>query len=71
MNRRTDTYGGSTHNRARFAIEVIEAIKRVTGNDFPISFRLSADEYIADGIKPLEAIDYGGLLKKQEFPFFL
>jgi len=64
MNTRTDKYGGSTHNRARFAIEIIEAIKKEVGNDYPISFRLSADEFINDGIKPAEAVEYAGMLEE-------
>jgi 2,4-dienoyl-CoA reductase-like NADH-dependent reductase (Old Yellow Enzyme family)/thioredoxin reductase len=64
MNKRTDNYGGSTHNRARFAIEVIEAIRKRVGKEYPISFRLSADEYIPDGIKLPEAIEYSGMLEE-------
>jgi 2,4-dienoyl-CoA reductase-like NADH-dependent reductase (Old Yellow Enzyme family)/thioredoxin reductase len=48
-NRRTDRYGGSVINRARFPIEIIKEIRRVTGPDFPISFRFSATEYVEGG----------------------
>ena len=47
-NHRTDEYGGSTERRARFAIEVCDAIRRECGENFVIEFRISADE-IADG----------------------
>jgi 2,4-dienoyl-CoA reductase-like NADH-dependent reductase (Old Yellow Enzyme family) len=40
-NRRTDAYGGSLQNRARFAIEVVREMRRRTGPDFPIMFRFS------------------------------
>ncbi|MCL1834584.1 MAG: NAD(P)/FAD-dependent oxidoreductase [Oscillospiraceae bacterium] len=44
-NRREDEYGGSAHNRARFAVEVLDAIRQAVGEDFVIEYRISADEY--------------------------
>lgn len=41
VNKRTDEYGGSMENRYRFAIEIVKAIKRECGNDFPVSLRYS------------------------------
>lgn len=40
-NLRTDIWGGSLVERARFAIEVVRAIRRQVGATFPISFRWS------------------------------
>jgi 2,4-dienoyl-CoA reductase-like NADH-dependent reductase (Old Yellow Enzyme family) len=48
-NKRTDTYGGSLEGRARFALDIIRAIKaRVP--DLPVIFRISADEYAEGGV---------------------
>ena len=41
VNKRTDEYGGSFENRYRFAVEVVQAIKKECGNDFPVSLRYS------------------------------
>lgn len=41
MNYRTDEYGGSFENRYRFPVEIVQAIKRECGNDFPVSLRYS------------------------------
>ena len=41
VNKRTDEYGGSMENRYRFAIEIVEAIKKRCGSDFPVSLRYS------------------------------
>ena len=43
-NKRTDRYGGSLRNRARFALEVVASVRAVVGNDFPLIFRLSTSE---------------------------
>lgn len=40
-NQRTDEYGGSLENRLRFAIEIVQAIKKLCGDDFPVSLRYS------------------------------
>jgi 2,4-dienoyl-CoA reductase-like NADH-dependent reductase (Old Yellow Enzyme family) len=40
-NQRTDGYGGSLENRARFGVEIVEAIRAAVGEDFPIIFRFS------------------------------
>jgi len=48
-NNRTDLYGGSDENRARFAIETIQAIRKRVGQDFPVIIRVSADELIKGG----------------------
>ena len=41
VNHRTDEYGGSFENRYRFAVEIVQAIKKVCGEDFPVSLRYS------------------------------
>ena len=40
-NHRTDEYGGSFENRYRFAVEVVQAIKKLCGDDYPVSLRYS------------------------------
>jgi len=47
-NRRTDRYGGSIENNARFACEVIEGIKKRCGKDFPVLIKINGDDYIDD-----------------------
>ena len=41
VNKRTDEYGGSFENKYRFAAEIVKAIKKLCGNDFPVSLRYS------------------------------
>lgn len=40
-NHRTDEYGGSFENRYRFPVEVVQAIKAVCGDNYPVSLRYS------------------------------
>lgn len=57
-NRRTDEYGGTLENRARFALETIRAIKTFAGEDFNLIYRLSADEDVPNGITLEEACTF-------------
>ena len=41
VNQRTDRYGGSFENRYRFPVEIVQAIKKECGKDFPVSLRYS------------------------------
>jgi len=56
-NSRTDRWGGSAENRARFAVMVCDAIHDACGHDFPIEFRISATE-LEDGYGVEEGIEY-------------
>lgn len=57
-NRRTDEYGGSLENRARFALETIESIRKHAGKDFALIYRLSADEDVPNGVTIEEACTF-------------
>ena len=63
FNRRTDEYGGSTKNRARFAIEVCESIRKHCGENFVIEYRCSGDEIAPGGMHIDETIELAGYLK--------
>lgn len=67
-NRRTDEYGGSLENRARILKEVVLAIREACGEDFPLSFRISVEEYIGQkgyhadtGVKVCQMLEEWGV----------
>lgn len=47
-NHRTDNYGGSFENRYRFAVEVVKAIKKECGEDYPVMLRYSVTSKVID-----------------------
>ena len=47
-NKRTDEYGGSFENRYRFAVEVVKAIKKECGDDYPVMLRYSVTSKVID-----------------------
>jgi 2,4-dienoyl-CoA reductase-like NADH-dependent reductase (Old Yellow Enzyme family) len=48
-NKRTDEYGGDVHKRIRIHLQVIEAVRSVVGEDFPILLRLGASDFAEGG----------------------
>jgi len=48
-NKRTDRYGGDLGGRLRFPLELIEAVRRGAGEDFPLSFRYGLSHYLDGG----------------------
>ena len=61
VNKRTDEYGGSFENRYRFAVEIVKAIKKECGKDYPVSLRysvVSKTKNFREGALPCEGDDY-------------
>jgi 2,4-dienoyl-CoA reductase-like NADH-dependent reductase (Old Yellow Enzyme family) len=48
-NRRTDAWGGSLENRARFLLEILKAVRAAAGADFPVSVKLNSDDFRKGG----------------------
>jgi 2-enoate reductase len=56
-NKRTDRYGGDLAGRLRFPQEVIAAIKKATGQNFPLIYRVGLDHYLEGGRKLEEGVE--------------
>ncbi|MDN4471774.1 FAD-dependent oxidoreductase [Demequina zhanjiangensis] len=50
-NHRTDEYGGSLENRARFPLRILETVREAVGADFPVDMRISAVEFMEGSIE--------------------
>ncbi|MEN8751749.1 MAG: FAD-dependent oxidoreductase, partial [Desulfobacterales bacterium] len=61
-NIREDGYGGDIAGRTRFALDIISEIRNRLGSSFPISFKISAQEFVPDGLTVEESIDILKLL---------
>ena len=55
-NQREDKYGGSLENRIRFPLEVFQAMRAEWPQDKPISVRVSATDWVEDGLTPDESV---------------
>ena len=50
-NRRVDEYGAGIRGRTRFALEIVQRVRDVVGPDYPIQFRVSAEECGPGGLE--------------------
>lgn len=57
-NKRTDEFGGTPENRARFAKLIVEEVRRQVGPFFPIFCRISADELLEGGNTLEDCLNY-------------
>ncbi len=63
-NRRSDEYGGSYENRMRFALDIVREIRKKTGPNFIIIFRLSMLDLVEDGSKWNEVVELAKELER-------
>jgi anthraniloyl-CoA monooxygenase len=56
-NRRTDEYGGSLENRLGFPLEVFRSMRSVWPESKPMSVRISATDWTADGIEGGDSVE--------------
>ncbi len=63
-NERTDQYGGSLENRARFATEIIARVRERVGPDYPIIYRQCGDEHAEGGIPLNEVTSFAQILER-------
>lgn len=62
-NTRTDEYGGSLENRARFLLGTVAKVKEQVGGDFPVFVRLGSVDGIEGGITPEDAAEVAKMLQ--------
>jgi 2,4-dienoyl-CoA reductase-like NADH-dependent reductase (Old Yellow Enzyme family) len=64
-NRRTDKYGGSFHNRARLALEVVDAVRAEWPDNLPLFVRISATDWVEGGWNADESVELAKLFHQR------
>ena len=64
INDRTDAYGGSLENRARYHLEAIDAVREVWPERFPLTMRLGSDDLNPKGTQFEDSITAVGWMKQ-------
>lgn len=55
-NRRSDAWGGSLENRARFLLEAVKATRAAVGPDFPVALKLNSADFQKGGFSHEECL---------------
>lgn len=63
-NRRSDQYGGTLENRARFPLEVVAAVRKVWPAELPLFVRVSATDWTDGGLTPDDTVAVARLLRE-------
>ncbi len=61
-NHRNDEYGGSLENRMRFGLEIVRAIRKLVGDDFPLIVRMNGNDFMPGGQRSPELHEYAKAL---------
>jgi 2,4-dienoyl-CoA reductase-like NADH-dependent reductase (Old Yellow Enzyme family) len=64
-NTRTDDYGGSFANRAKFPLEIIRAVRAAFPANLPVWVRVSATDWVEGGLTTDEIVEFARLVKAE------
>ena len=64
-NHRTDHYGGTPENRARFLLEICRAVRAAAGREFPLLVKLNGSDNLDGGLDLDEAAQVARLLDEE------
>ena len=64
FNHRTDEFGGSMENRARFPIMVCKKIREYCGDDFLLEYRVSGSERVEGGMTIEDGIAFSEIIQE-------
>ncbi|MHA1147890.1 MAG: NADH:flavin oxidoreductase [Promethearchaeota archaeon] len=65
FNKRYDDYGGSTENRARFLLNILNVSRQKVGKNFPITLKMNGSDRIEGGLKIKEAAQLASIFAKE------
>lgn len=63
-NKRTDRWGGSFENRARFPVQIVQAVRNVWPKAKPLGFRVNSTDWHPDGLSLDDAVTLGCMLQE-------
>jgi 2,4-dienoyl-CoA reductase-like NADH-dependent reductase (Old Yellow Enzyme family) len=63
LNQRTDEYGGTLENRARFLLEAVRNIRKVIGPGYPLLIKLNSEDFLEGGLTRDEAVQVAAMLE--------
>jgi 2,4-dienoyl-CoA reductase-like NADH-dependent reductase (Old Yellow Enzyme family)/NADPH-dependent 2,4-dienoyl-CoA reductase/sulfur reductase-like enzyme len=64
-NHRSDEYGGTLENRMRFSLETVREVRKAIGDDFPLGYRISGDEFMDGGFTLDDTLEVVAALERE------
>ena len=69
-NLRSDEYGGEWDNRTRFAREVVAAVRKAVGADYPLSMRIGGNDFVPGSNTNEDAVRFSVQMEKAGIDMF-
>ncbi len=69
VNRRTDQWGGSIHNRARLLMRIVEEVRTNVSGSFAVGVKLNAGDFVKGGLEASEAAIVMAELARRDVDF--
>lgn len=63
LNQRRDRWGGSLENRARFARQVVRAVREAVGDQVAVTAKMNMHDGVGRGFKPEESLEFASMLE--------
>lgn len=64
-NLRTDRWGGVLENRARFLLEIVRAVRKKLGSEFPVAVKLNSADFQRGGFSEDDSLAVIGMLERE------
>jgi 2,4-dienoyl-CoA reductase-like NADH-dependent reductase (Old Yellow Enzyme family) len=64
-NQRKDKWGGTLENRAQFLLEIMRAVRKAVGTDFPVGIKLNSDDFRKGGFSHADCLEVVQLLNTE------
>jgi len=62
FNCRQDEYGGDIRGRSKIHIEILEAIRKAVGDDYPVLIKMNSQDFVENGLSLEDSIKAGRML---------
>ena len=63
LNKRTDSWGGSLHNRARFPRQAVQAVRAAAGDKLAVTAKINMNDGVPGGLKDGESLEFAKMLQ--------
>lgn len=63
-NIRTDDYGGTVENRARFMVDIIDRTRQLIGPDYPLMIKMNFNDFVDGGLEKDEALNIAKIISR-------
>lgn len=62
FNQRTDAYGGDIRNRTKALMEILQAIRKTVGQDYPVLVKMNCQDFMDNGLTLEDSLQVGEML---------